>query len=577
MSDTKNENEELEETTGAEGKAEDDEAPTVAQAEGGTTNPERVCIACQRRKMGGKPYKHGHAAFCEKSIYFGLSAQQIVLLKEERSNKLKDTKENVLRRMGLSAKDTELKFPEISSTYQEVCGVPANLSAQHLSALVAANKANPSKAPRAVTVILRYLQMLAPNLKKGTNQVIQHEENIKKLNFFRSIFPRGCISFTVPKEDPTAKPNPDYRIAEGCTLLLVRWEFQTNEQLTCHFCKKGSLIPKKLSFSRTSVKPIIDIDGKLSWSVASTYRCTNCEISVQATDPDLIKSLPLWMQNAYPVEHNWINKVKTFQIGRRLAALIETIFIGEAYDGHFISYFLRKLYDSQYKRDYKLLVEACESHGEEGPKKDEWPFEKWTGDFNFPLGDFLREAFEFSRQGEKETQKMTDSPVAYLPPRPMPASPGSKKREGGGSGGPSTPSKRPARPEDYDDTLTPGRRPLPKVAAHPLASPPPPPPPQQPHGHPYHPPPARPTGHTLSPSAASMSPHTPTTYHQWPTYGPGPAFPTHYSPPHPRYPPPPGFSYGPPPNVQTRKTAPPASPAAPSEKADESPGKPGKL
>mmetsp|Transcript_21742 Transcript_21742/g.32105 ORF Transcript_21742/g.32105 Transcript_21742/m.32105 type:complete len:573 (+) Transcript_21742:47-1765(+) len=568
MSDTKSEN--VEETIESEEPTEDDaledeETPAVEESEEGTTGDGRVCIACQRRKMGGKPYKHGHAAFCEKSIYFGLTAQQIVALKEERSNKLKDTKENVLRRMGLSAKDTELKFPEISSTYQEVCGVPANLSAQHLSALVEANKANPSKAPRAVTVILRYLQMLAPNLKKGTNQVIQHEENIKKLNFFRSIFPRGCISFTVPKEDPTAKPNPDYRIAEGCTLLLVRWEFQTNEQLTCHFCKKGSLIPKKLSFSRTSVKPIVDINGKLSWSVASSYRCNNCEISVQATDPDLIKSLPLWMQNAYPVEHNWINKVKTFQIGRRLAALIETIFIGEAYDGHFISYFLRKLYDSQYKRDYKLLVEACKAHGEEGPKKDEWSFEKWTGDFNFPLGDFLREAFEFSRQGGKDTQKITDSPVGYLPPRPMPTSPGSKKRDAG-SGGPSTPSKRPARQEDYVENLTPGRRPLPKVAPHPLASPQPPP-----HAHPYHPPP-RQGGPNLSPGAASMSPHTPTPYHQWPTYGPGPAFPTHYSPPQPRYPPPPGFPYGPPPSVQARKSAPPASPA---EKPDGSPGKKG--
>jgi len=545
------ENENTEEIT--ETPAED-EAPVAAAVDESKGN-KMVCIACERRRKGGKPYKHGHAPFCEKSIYYGLTAEQISTLKEERSNKLKDTKENVLRRMGLSAKDTELKFPAISSTYDEVCGVPANLSAKHLSALVDANTQNSSKAPLAVTVILRYLQALAPNLKKGTNQVIQHEENIKKLDFFRGVFPRGCISFTVPKEDPSARPNAEYRIAEGCTLLLVRWEFQTDEQLPCHFCKKGSLIPKKLSFTRTSVKPILDIDGKLSWSIASMYKCSNCEITMHATDPDLILSLPQWMQNAYPVTHNWINRVKIFQIGRRLATLMEAMFIGENYDGHFISYFLRKIYDIQYKRDHQLLREASLEYAGEDISEKEWSFERWTGDFTFPQGDTLREAFEFSRQVEKGSPNIPETSVGYIPINrpPLPHSPNQKPRPTLGIGGkrdippvgpgavnPETPSKR-VREGD--------RRP-PKMAIHPNASPLPPVP--LPHLPRHYPLPGRPANPNISPNAA-LSPHTPTAYHQWPQpYGPGPQFP--YSP-HTRFPPP-YFPHGTPPNIPVRQPLP---------------------
>lgn len=490
---------------------------------------DKLCIACERKRAGGKPYKHGHAPFCSKSIYYGLSGEQISNLKEERSNKLKDTKENVLRRMGLSAKDTELRFADISDSFPKVCDVPADLTAKHLSALVAANESNPAKAPRAVTVILRYLQMLAPNLKKGTNKVIQHEENVHKLEYFRGIFPRGSITFTVPKEDPTKQPNPDYRIAEGCKLMLVRWELQTKDDLKCPYCKKGNLVYKKVAFSRTSIKPIIDIEGKLTWAVGSFYRCSDCDINVHATDPELLRSLPSWMQDAYPVDYTWINKVKTFQIGRRLAGLIETIFIGEGYDGHFVSYFLRKLYDSRYRAEHQLLVEAHEMHGEEGPKKDDWSFEKWTGEFTFPLGDFLREAFDFSRQeegGGSSGKKLPLYPASgarapSLSPR-YPSSPSKREipRSGNVQSEPHTPRKRQARPEDF--------------LGPPGGIPPPP-------SVPPHPPPGAiqnypPVPQARPPGPAGMSPTalSPPVYHghQWPpTYGPGPTFPMHYSPP----------------------------------------------
>jgi hypothetical protein len=533
-----------------------------------------VCIACERKRAGGKPYKHGHASFCEKSIYYGLSDEQINAVKEERSNKLKDTKENVLRRMGLSAKDTELKFPEISSTYPKVCDIPASLSSTHLSALVSANDTHPAKAPKAVTIILRYLQMLAPSLKKGTNQVIEHEDNLTKLEFFRSIFPRGSVTFTVPKEDPTVKPNPDYRIAEECKLLLVRWELQTEEDIKCPFCDDGTLTYKKVAFSRTAVKPIIDIEGKLTWAVGSTYRCGKCDQTAHATDPELLQSLPTWMQQAYAVDSVWINKVKTFQIGRRLGGLIETLFVGEGYDGHFVSYFLRKLYDNRYRTDHKLLVEAFEMHGETGPKKDEWTFDKWTGEFAFPLGDFLREAFDFSRKDEvKEVQKMPS--YATQASRPPPGSPSMRSRAGpnqahrapsrspgseAGATGQITPSKRQARPEDYADHHVKQPR-----LVHPN---------QHMVHHTLEPPPPLPmfvTQGRAGMSPVAMAPHTPPGYsgHQWPGYGPGPPFPMHYSPPPPpRYHP--GFGFGglpPTPGRKAPSTATPQSVAPPQEDA----------
>jgi hypothetical protein len=539
----------VESSFGAPGEGGED-PPLHGNSEGtgeGDPNEEHICLACERKKTGGKPYKHGHANYCEKSIYYGLSDDQIAAVKDERSSKLKDTKENVLRRMGLSVKDSELKFPEISESFPKVCDVPADLTAKHLSALVSANISNTAKAPLAVTVILRYLHMLAPNMKKGTNSVIDHEENLNKLEFFRTIFPRGSITFTVPKEDPVVKPNPDYRIAEGCKLLLVRWELQTDEDLKCPFCKQGSLTYKKLAFSRTAVRPIIDIEGKLTWAVGSTYRCMKCDLTVQATDPELLQSLPSWMQDAYPVDHPWINKIKTFQIGRRLAGLIETIFIGEGYDGHFVSYFLRKLYDNRYRADHKLLIDAFQMQGEDGPTKEEWSFDKWTGEFTFPLGDFLREAFDFSRKGDfnrDDPHGLQDTP--NLSPR----HPSSAKRPPltGPTGAPIiSPRKRQTRPEDFADrhskpSGSSGLHGHHGAPPHQLGPPPPPLPIFVPHGRQGGGgAPAAGPGGGLSPAGASMSPHTPPSYavhphHQWPgAYGPAPPFPMHYSPP-PRYP-----------------------------------------
>jgi hypothetical protein len=356
-----------------------------------------ICLACERKRLGGKPYKHGHAPFCSKSIYYGLNEEQISALKEERSNKLKDTKENVLRRMGLSVKDTELKFPDSSSVYPKICDIPANLTSSHLSELVQLNETPNSKAPKAVIIILRYLQLLAPSLKKGTNEVIDQEDNQRKLEFYREVFPRGTISFTVPKEDPIQIPHPDYRIAEDCRLFLVRWELQTSDDLKCPHCQDGTLVYKKVGMTRAAVRLVLDLEGKPAWAAGSIYRCVNCEASVHATDPELLQTLPTWMQHAYPVDFTWINKAKSFQIGRRLGALIETLFINEGYDSHFVSYFLKKLYDMRYRRDFKLMQEAFEMHGQNGPSRDEWTFDHWTGDFTFPVGDFLREALDFAR------------------------------------------------------------------------------------------------------------------------------------------------------------------------------------
>ena len=539
----------------------------VADSAAASEDPEEVddgtiCLACERKRTGGKPYKHGHASFCEKSIYYGLSDEQIYNLKEERSNKLKDTKENILRRMGLSGKDTELRFPEISSDYPKICDIPASISSRHLSALVEENFANSAKAPKAVAIILKYLQMLAPALTKGTNDIIEHEDNIRKMDFFRDIFPRGSVCFTVPKEDPTLVPNPDYRIAEGCNLYLVRWELQTKEGIKCPCCVDGKLIYKKISFARSAVKPILDVDGKLSWAVGSSYKCDKCDNSFHATDPELLQTLPIWMQQAYPVDSSWINTVKTFQIGRRLGTLIETLFAAEqGCDGHLVAYFLRKLFEKRYRSDFKLLIEAFEMHGESGPSRDEWTIERWSGEFVFPVGTYFQETFEFSRKDEPGDDKKK-SALKQRPASPL----GSRAQSSVGQPSsqrspvvepqakdPATPRKRAPIPEDFDNAAKQPR--LGQPGAQPAQLPPEPPLsaplPIYVHGR-----------GPMSPGT-SMSPHTPPVYggHQWPGYGPGPPFPMHYSPPppyHPNY----GFGGTLPARMPMPVGAPTPSPAA---------------
>ena len=250
----------------------------------------------------------------------------------------------------------------------------------------------------------------------------------------------------------------------------------------------------------------------------------------------------MWMQQAYPVDKAWINTVKTFQIGRRLGTLIETLFAAEqGCDGHLIAYFLRKLYEKRYRSEYKLLVEAFEMHGNAGPSRDEWTIEKWSGDFVFPVGTYFQELFDFSRKDEPGDEKKRSAS------KPRPASPlgvralasvgqPSLQRSPGPElllgTAPTTPRKRTPVQQDYADK----HAKQPRVAEHPgvqATHVPPEPPLSAPlpiyvHGR-----------GPMSPGAP-MSPHTSPVYggHQWPGYGAGPAFPMHYSPPqqyHPSY------------------------------------------
>ena len=271
----------------------------------------------------------------------------------------------------------------------------------------------------------------------------------------------------------------------------------------------------------------------------------------------------MWMQQAYPVDSSWINTVKTFQIGRRLGALIETLFTAElGCDGHFVAYFLRKLYEKRYGTDFKLLVEAFEMHGEAGPTRDEWTIENWSGEFVFPVGSYFQETFEFSRKDEpgEDVKKSTSRQRAASPPGNRAGSTighsstqRSPRAEVLGAE-PTTPRKRAALPEDFAGHQS--KLPRAGHSGLPVAHLPPEPPISAPlpifvHGR-----------GPMSPGAP-RSPHTPPVFggHQWPGYGPGPPFPMHYSPP-PQYHPGYGFPVQAPPRNPAGVPAPAPSPAS---------------
>jgi len=388
-----------------------------------------TCRACRRKADGGNP-KYAHHDLCEKSIYYGKAD----LVKQAmRDEKIRRQKEGTDKRTGMAQAEKALtdffgdneqakqllqraeseKRKELSrrgkskqfsapsddtkdDTNRDENPKPNTsmmpfenmLSAKYLCECIGkTNEKRTTVAPKAVEAIIRYVHDLCPSLKRDCNEISGGVENEAKAHWFGQNFPPGTITFKVPRQDATAKPNLDYTAAEDVKIAFVRWELQCKEKLICPFCKNSELIHGRFGIKKTSVHPIFDVGGKLMWLVVMHYNCSGCNKQVRGDDQTLLDSLPDWMRESFPCHPKWNTKQAPFRLTRELVRMLEH---PRLFDGS--TAYIKRLIEDHYFEDRDRFLSALKRwlNNQEDHERNNFTrpgfmtFTAWLGDVELP-------------------------------------------------------------------------------------------------------------------------------------------------------------------------------------------------
>jgi hypothetical protein len=211
-------------------------------------------------------------------------------------------------------------------------------------ALPDSKKRSTKKCPAHVRALADYLLELCPNrFSKTSNKILASDvrsKSISKEAWYRKHFPPGTLSFSVPKDDITTKPDPDYQALEESTIYLVRWELNIpGIFIPCFKCEDGEMIHDRYDLTKNAaVTPIFYASGKTDWAVAMSYQCIKCKTKCKGNDGRLINKLPLPLRRSYPVDCRFANGPKRWHLSlctsRLLESTMPTYANGEFLSGH---------------------------------------------------------------------------------------------------------------------------------------------------------------------------------------------------------------------------------------------------
>lgn len=377
--------------------------------------------------------KYAHHDLCEKSIYYGKRDDEKEAMREEKKRRQKegidkrtgfaqaekaltelfgdsDQAKQLLRRAECEKRKDSLrrdnKPKDATDENVELTGVDVKFedrkpskkdlfldnvfSAEYLCQYIDEdNLKHVSRAPNAIESIIRCISGMSPTLKRGCNEIARGIENESRACWFQQIFPPGTITFKVPRQNATAKPHLLYRAAEDVKIVFVRWELQSDAKLLCPLCKNGELIHGRCGIKKNSVQPILDVGGKIIWSMVMHYNCVDCNKQIRGDDQLLLDSLPDWMRESFPCHDKWNTRDTSFRLSRELVRMLEhTSIFPEG------SIYITRLLEDQFSEDRnrymsarKLWMGKIES---EAPQTKEFVppgfmlFQEWLGDVEIP-------------------------------------------------------------------------------------------------------------------------------------------------------------------------------------------------
>jgi len=395
----------------------------------------KPCRACTE-----KDYKKGHELTCPKSVYFGKSLEEID------SMKMAKTTKNATRIAGGAARPvaavlfntrpTQAGFDKLFKPFKPlkdlVCRISSpraaktlrradakplafDMSPAALKQVVETAVATPgafkfkTKAPPAIEILTKHLLTFFPGFQSADSNNLKGstDRELQQLEWYKRTFPIGnpmCV--VIPYQDPRTTPCRLYAAAEGCKIYFPRWEL-VDKDLKCCYCAHGTLIhPRQLNFSKNgTIIPLFEIRQKLGWVVGGSYKCNNadCGKSVLAWDPELIHSLPYWMQRSYPVSAQWLRATnQQQQLSRDLTALIEHSLVATS-SGDAVGKLLQKDFSDLYLTDEECYVEAIRTSTCLLPAPFV-SFSEWLGkNITLPTGRDCRDAYLVAKGESKCT------------------------------------------------------------------------------------------------------------------------------------------------------------------------------
>ena len=146
------------------------------------------------------------------------------------------------------------------------------------------------------------------------------EKAQEKLDEALRYFSVENMAMVIPKKKRDGTPvDPYYHIIEGQSLLLVCWDvFYPLVTLPCVHRNDingvaccGKLKRHRHNWSKNkTLEPIYSFDGPPMWAIVMTYTCEDCGRETKANDPRLLKALPFWVSQTYPVDPKYITPKK---------------------------------------------------------------------------------------------------------------------------------------------------------------------------------------------------------------------------------------------------------------------------
>ena len=174
------------------------------------------------------------------------------------------------------------------------------------------------------------------NFVQGTNSVkaplpmlafakIVMEQIINKRGVDAKDYFHG-ITMTVPPLYQQSM-QPEYHSVVGQKLLYADWlSMYEGIQIPCNCCRSGALQNDRTNFSKNKLLfPMFVVDGPPMWCMVQSMTCTKCPNRISANEGNILRSLPAYARNAYPVEPKYALSKKHSHLGKSATTVFDLL------------------------------------------------------------------------------------------------------------------------------------------------------------------------------------------------------------------------------------------------------------
>ena len=189
------------------------------------------------------------------------------------------------------------------------------------------------RCPKPVYALAQYLHKKCPKFKKDSTQLQDGPDahaNQKAIAWYQENFTPGTFCFKVPLDARMQGQTPDplYHSIEGYEIYIARWELAMPGFDLC--CPRegcaGKLCRQQMKLDRSCTN-IIGLESDTVGRVAfhQPYSCNKCYAILRSNSGELINSLPVFLQRAYPVEARFAAPTGQKHLHWSLSRLIESL------------------------------------------------------------------------------------------------------------------------------------------------------------------------------------------------------------------------------------------------------------